>query len=91
MPEPSAKFRVQSCESKMRYDSGVHASSIADRIWLRESRAMVPYLCNLCGGWHLTTSHDPQARRVVYSESRDERRRAAESRRQRQRRLGRRR
>lgn len=51
---PSQKTRKKKCPSaKIRYGTAVEAGVDVLRL-AHQHRATKPYLCPLCGGWHLT-------------------------------------
>lgn len=49
------QFRMVDCERKVRYPSEHQAQGAATRLGIKHSKKLIPYVCKLCGDWHLRT------------------------------------
>ena len=53
---------LQACRSKRRYETEREADDAAYQARM-EGRQLGIYLCDMCGGWHLTSRKGPPERR----------------------------
>lgn len=52
----TTRYEMGTCGRKRRYPSKAAAESSAEYVmFIHDSRALFPYHCKLCDGWHLTS------------------------------------
>ena len=52
--------RLPHCEKKIRYAKKREATQAAREQYKKKRRRLYPYFCNVCQGWHLTSTKQGQ-------------------------------
>jgi hypothetical protein len=63
MNSQNGSKREKDCKKKIPYDLKSHASSVAKDSRNKRNGKLIPYKCDICGFWHLTSVSKSKKRR----------------------------